>query len=406
MRRYILVALLFTACTKVAPVAPLSPPHTGYDTTQDVRQVLDSVPGFSLFALAVKTAHVDTLLAPGNFYTLFVPTDSAMKAVGLNAQSIPMVPADSLSKWVQYHIAFGNVSGEVLTDAPVSVQLYSIRQDAFPSGFTYNIYQYSLFAKVNNQGILYINGQPEGVGETPTRASNGYLYPIDRVLNAPGQRVFDVIRTRPELSLYYFSLTLLDSMFNATYYGFQPFPDSTLFSQVGYVTYIPGSAGSVLPVLPTVFAPTNQAFAAAGFSTEDDLRQYVYNTQPYQITILIPGEGYQPVVTDFPLDSVLKSHYLYNASQNSFANLLCYNDLVDYPGINNNVLNVCNPYGNFAVAQLVPVPLQFSASASGVLNIRFNPTVPEVQIPYDSTRSFMTLNGLIYESNQLFYPHN
>ena len=85
--RHIPLLLVLSACTKIAPVSSVAPPHTAYDTTRDVRRMLDSVPGFSLFALAVRTAGVDTLLSPGGFYTLFVPTDSAMKAKSQNKTS-------------------------------------------------------------------------------------------------------------------------------------------------------------------------------------------------------------------------------------------------------------------------------------------------------------------------------
>jgi uncharacterized surface protein with fasciclin (FAS1) repeats len=397
--------LLIGACTKVAPVRSLTPPNNNPDTARDVVKVLDSLPGFSLFALAAQRGGVDTLLDPGTFYTLFVPTDSAMQAAGLTAQAIAALPTDSLGKWVQYHIVFGNTSAAALTNAPVSVQLFGIRQDYLytSSNHTYNVFQYSLFVKEN--GVLYINGVASNSGEAVIQAGNGYLYPINRVLQAPTQTVYGLIGSRPELSMYYFAINVIDSVTEAFLGGQVPsYLDSVVFSQLQYVKQAGSQNSNPIAVQPTVFAPTNTAFQQAGFASTDDIRNYVLSAPPANVIINNNSEtAYDG------LDTVLKSHYLYNPAQGSngaaFAPQLCYNDLIGYPGINNNVLNICYPYYPFQMTTIVTFPLQFS-NTGGVLNIQWNPNLPPAQLPYDTSRSLQAMNGMIYETDKLFYPHN
>jgi uncharacterized surface protein with fasciclin (FAS1) repeats len=392
-----LVLLAWAAgCTRVAPVRQLTPPNNNPDTVRDVQHILDSVPGFSLFAMAAERGEVDTLLDPGTFYTLFVPTDSAMQAAGMNAQAITAMPVDSLGKWVQYHITYGNSSTAALTNTPVSAQLFGLRQDYESVGNTYYVFQYSLYVKESN--VLYINGIASNTGDSPIQASNGYLYPVHRVLQAPVQTVFSIIANRPELSMYYFAIQIMDSITQAVNNGsYQPNEDSIVFSNIQYVEAAGGRNPNISPVLPTVFAPTNTAFQQAGFSSTDDIRNYALSALPGYAII-----NNQQVYVYDPLDSVLKSQYLYNAGQvengATFASLLCYNDLAGYSGINNNVLNVNNFLSN-------PFPLQFSGSG-GVLNIKWTPAQPVVSLPYDSSSSFLAVNGVIYECDQLFYPHN
>ena len=100
----LLLFLAIAGCTKVAPLHSLVTPDNTPDTTRDVRKTLDSVPGFHLFALACNRASITNGLDPAGFYTLFIPTDSAMTAAGFTADVISNMPVDSLASLVKYHI--------------------------------------------------------------------------------------------------------------------------------------------------------------------------------------------------------------------------------------------------------------------------------------------------------------
>src|SRR6202012_5509893 len=114
------------SCTKVVNVAPLRVPDNSGDTTHDVRKMLDSVPQFSIFAYACSKAGITSGLQPNAFYTLFVPTDSAMQAAGLSRSGIDQLSADSLAKIIRYHITYGSLADTVLNNALVSVQQFCL----------------------------------------------------------------------------------------------------------------------------------------------------------------------------------------------------------------------------------------------------------------------------------------
>lgn len=440
----LLLFLAIAGCTKVAPLHSLVTPDNVPDTTRDVRKTLDSVPGFHLFALACNRASITNGLDPAGFYTLFIPTDSAMTAAGFTADVISNMPVDSLASLVKYHITYNSVSDTTLIDANVSIQQNCLLETFFygqpgTPAAGYSSYRHSLFVKYYS-GQLNINGWAVNAGERPIQASNGYLYPIHEVLKPPSQRVWDLITTRPELSFYVAAIRFMDSFYTANNYSH--FSDSIPFSQLLFEQVAGAQPGNIPPVQATVLAPTNTAFINAGLTDIPSVCNFILgeihtdtlykdpNGNDYlDILNPIPGPGYQltpnadnSVSNYFPMDSVFKMHYLYNPNQVtsganggsgtlSFSNALCYSDLTGSPSINNGVLNV-NSIISSPISLVQPYLLRFSSGAGGVLNVQWNAGgLNNAIIPKDSSqqarqRNFRALNGVIYESDRLFLTTN
>ncbi len=440
----VLLLLAIAACTKVAPLYSLKTPNNAPDTTRDVRKILDSVPGFHLFAQASDRAAITGALDPAGFYTLFVPTDSAMTAAGYTADLIGTMPVDSLANVVKYYITYNSVSDTTLINTTVSIQQNCLLETLFygqpgtPSA-GYSSYRHSLFVKYYS-GQLNINGWAVNAGEQPVRASNGYLYPIDEVLTPPSQRVWDIITNRPELSFYVAAMRFMDSFYvaNNDYYV----PDSVPFNQVLFEQVAGAQANNTPPVHTTVLAPTNTAFINAGLTDIPSVCHFILgevrtdtlykdpNGNDYlDILNPIPGSGLQltpnaenSVANYFPMDSALKLHYLYNVNQVTsaanggegtlaFTNGLCYSDLTGSPAVNNGVLNV-NTIISSPSSLVQPYLLRFSAGAGGLLPVQWNAAAySNATIGKDSSqqtkkRNFWALNGVIYESDQLFLKTN
>ncbi|MBN9384145.1 MAG: fasciclin domain-containing protein [Chitinophagaceae bacterium] len=420
-------------CTKVVSVSPLRTPDNSGDTTHDVRKMLDSIPQFSLFALACHRASIQDKIKPATFFTLFVPTDSAMKAAGLTQDGINSIPVDSLIKILLYHFTYGVLSDTTLGNALVSVQQNCVLETSLfnpPGAVTpgYSTYRHSLYVK-NYKGRLCINGWAVNNGEAAIKASNGCLYPIHQVLIPPTEKISDVVFGRPEFSYYAAAIMVLDSVYRGLTFNNsdQIYEDTMLFSQLRYEetdiyppTYPPN------PMYPTVFAPTNTAFTRAGFPDIDSIKRWVlskvrvdtirYSPTYYQLSP-VPGNGYHYVNGSWQygfnyatIDSVMKTHYLLTSTQQNgqaFSAVVCYNDLVGNSSFNSGVLNRSSLNGGGAT--IAPYNLKYHTGDDGVLNIQWNAAgTDNAVIPLDKDqterqRSFWTMNGVVYASDQLFY---
>jgi uncharacterized surface protein with fasciclin (FAS1) repeats len=367
---------MLTGCKRTLDAPIPAAPGALWDSSGNIRTMLaNPACSCSLFDQAFLKAGMDSSYL---FYTILVPSDSAMMAAGLTAAVINSLSIDSLHKIVGYHLILGLYGdSSVLDNDTLTALLPSLRRDpsSVPegpgqSGFAPVYYQQNLY--IWNRGALYINGIASGAGR-PVKASNGWIYQINRVIFAPSQSVWSLLQSRPELSLYVAAIRLVDSI-NTYNYVYGQVYDSALFSNV-YHYNVPTYPYPVLTNV-TVLAPTNDAFAQAGFHTVDDLRNLALQSLP-------AGGGFDA------LDSVLKGHYLFEPTYPP----LFYQDFLYSPVINNGIYNT----NNWSV-------LLFSGS-NGTVSVQWNPSVAPALLPAGTT-PLMATNGVIYEIGQLFYPHN
>jgi uncharacterized surface protein with fasciclin (FAS1) repeats len=438
-RQWMLLAalglLIMEGCTKVVSVTPLRTPDNSGDTTRDVRKMLDSVPQFSLFAQACKRAGINDKIKPAAFFTMFVPTDSAMKAAGLTQESIAGITVDSLTKILLYHITYGSISAEALDNALLSIQQNCLLESGFfsPQGTAapgYATYRHSLYVK-NYKGQLNINGWAVNGGEAPIQASNGYLYSIHEVLLPPAEKIADVVYRRPEFTYYAAALRTIDSVYRGLSYNGanQIYEDTVLFSQLRFeeAALYPVNGSPTIPMYATVFAPTNTAFTRAGFPDIDSVKRWVISRvridtiwfdPTYYDFSPVPGNGYHYTPEGYlqygfnyqTIDSVMKMQYMLTTTQlngQALAAVLCYNDFVGTPALNSGMLNRSGLNGGGQ--GITPYSLQYKVNADGVLSIQWNPagtnnaTIPLDKNQMERQRNFWTLNGVVYASDQLFY---
>ncbi|HTJ14266.1 MAG TPA: fasciclin domain-containing protein [Dinghuibacter sp.] len=400
----LLVLALLGSCTKSLD-APLPVAVKGIrDTAANIRNTLRNG-SFSLFYQAVVRANLDSSYS---FYTVFAPSDSAMTAAGLTSSVINSLSLDSLYKLIGYHIYPGLYPDSVLKNDTLTVQLNSLvvttgqAIDYFGqlAAATMNLHLY-----VSQRDVLYVNGLPANKGEAPLEASNGWVYPVNKVLEPPTRSVWSILTSRPELSMYIEASWLIDSMNTA--FNFPEDPDSVLFETLPFIP-IQNYGEPTTTSLVTLLAPTNDAFARAGFNTADDLRQYINGSIPTTRYVSLPAYPYQATLYNYnAMDSVLKLHYLNNPGQS----IAFYQDLLYSPARNDGWMNT-NPFYRQAYRSLtqaypntVPVYSQFSNNG-GTLSVQWNPTVPAVSLPFSPAGVFMGANGVVYEVDQLFYPHN
>lgn len=411
---FFLAGLFFfgaVSCTKVTD-APIRTSHPMTDAAGDLVRALDSS-NCHLFDMAFHRAGMDTVLSALSGYTILAPSDSAMTAAGLTAQVIGTLSTDSVARLVRYHITAGFYNDTTLAAAQANIQVATLRQDIFTDTVKGDVvYQQEVYLR-EYDNALYINGEFAQANAHPVSAFNGYLFTIGRVLRAPGQTLWEIIATDPRLSLYRAALRIDDSLaltYEINYYQYRPqslCSDSILFSTILYSSQANSNLNQ-----PTVFAPTDSAFIAAGFKTVDDIRRYALSAPLADEGISANNQYF--VLADVPMDSILYAHILFsNTDDNPMGYLLLYNDLQSSPLVNHGLVNA-NDYQimrfvNSSLYYFQPYPLFFSVQ-NNVPYIQWNPALPPAPVPPDTDpshpRHYLAMNGALYIIDQLFTSPN
>ncbi|PSL47969.1 putative surface protein with fasciclin (FAS1) repeats [Chitinophaga niastensis] len=379
--------------------------HSAPFKNGDINKALAGEPSLKLFYQAYTRLGLSAWIDSTKGYTIFAPVDSAMKAAGLDENTISSLSIDSLRKLITYHFVAGALDDLAMTSSVLSIRALSFRQDtAFDPYRGHTVYTAPLY--IQEAGQLFLNGFPVRKNAPVIPASNGFIYPITRLLPAlPEQHLYDVIASQPDLSLFKAALILGDSIRGAYLQSLQGVNDSAT-NDVYWLSHpkLTAQGGS----LPTILAPTNAAFNKAGFFTVDDIRKYDLRTPT----------GYDQNAPKFnypPMDSVVKRHMLYNYGlygNKIFNALLLYSDML-HPAINNNIYNIyvgriTGDLGSGDTNMKWLTGLQFSGQ-QGVASVKWNSiivSIPQDTDPAHPVRNFVATNGALYKVDQLFYPNN
>jgi uncharacterized surface protein with fasciclin (FAS1) repeats len=186
---------------------------------KNINEIVNTDTSFSLLKQAVTKAGLGTALSTGNL-TVFAPDNAAFAASGINSASINALPVPVLAELLTYHVLGSKV---VSTAVPVSDSVRALSGDL-------------IFASRNANGV-FVNGIK--VKTADVAASNGVIHVISKVLfPVPSQTIAGIATATPNLSI------LLAAV-----------------SRAGLTGAVSG------PGKYTVFAPTDSAFAAAGYPT-------------------------------------------------------------------------------------------------------------------------------------------
>ena len=204
--------LFFSSCEKDEdkPVA-----------TKDIIQLAQSTSNLSTFVTAVNAAGLTSALKGPGPFTVFAPSNAAFADVDAGTLEALLADPAALADLLKYHVVSGEKMSGDLTSGSVSTLL---------SGKSINV--------MVSGGMITLNSTA-GVETADQDATNGVIHIIDEVLIYPGfevpkKSIYDLAASSPSLSTLQAALDM--------------FPDlvSALDSDGSY----------------TVFAPTNDAFAA------------------------------------------------------------------------------------------------------------------------------------------------
>ena len=220
----------------------MPPPDAEEAPSLDIVETARAADGFDTLVAALEASGLDAVLSdPDGTFTVFAPTDDAFAALGEETIEALLADTDTLSDILLYHVIDGQA-----VDAMTATSL------AGESVATANGASVSLSLR---DGALFID--ESRVVATDIAASNGIIHVIDAVLTPPAEPT-DPVEPPPAET-----------------------PTGTVFDiarEAGFDTLVAAleATGLDSPLAHprdfyTVFAPTDEAFAALGGETVDAL---------------------------------------------------------------------------------------------------------------------------------------
>ncbi len=213
---------IFSSCKKDDDVMPTQP--------NTITDIVSSNNDFTILKAAVIKADLATTLSGPGPFTVFAPNDAAFTSAGISAAAVNLLPADALKNILLYHTIPAKI---MAADVP-----------AGPNAAVATANGDSVYVTKNGNGV-FINGSK--VTTADVSADNGVIHIINGVLIPPAGNIVEVAQS-----------------------------DTTFSYLVAAVIRASQGATNVAQVLSgagpfTVFAPTNDAFRAAGFATLNDI---------------------------------------------------------------------------------------------------------------------------------------
>jgi uncharacterized surface protein with fasciclin (FAS1) repeats len=255
---FVMLGMVLFSCKKSSSSTPSGP--------GTIAAQVAAGSNFTLLYSAVQKAGLASTLSGTGPFTVFAPTDDAFTASGITSSVISSLSAGALDTILLYH----TIAAKILAaDVP-----------AGPNAKVVTASGDSVFVTNNSNGV-FVNGIQ--VTQANILASNGVIHTIGKVLLPPIGNIVQVASA-----------------------------DTTFSFLVAAVVRASSGSTNVAAVLSsggifTVFAPTNNAFRAAGFATIDAINAADPNTLTTILTYhVIPGrvfssdltQGAQPVTVN------------------------------------------------------------------------------------------------------------
>jgi len=239
-----IIAILFFAATLVS-----CEKEEAKQTVPTITAQVVAAPNLSTLESAVVKANLASTLEGAGPFTVFAPTDDAFAASGITAAAINSLTAAQLQSILLYHVIPSKIPAANVPAGP-NAKVVTASGD-------------SVFVTKNASGV-FINGI--NVTQADVEASNGVIHLVSKVILPPAGNIVEVAQSNSNFSF------LVAAVVRA----------STGTTNVAQIL----SSGGPF----TVFAPTNEAFIAAGFANIAAINAANPNTLASILTYhVVPG---------------------------------------------------------------------------------------------------------------------
>ena len=222
----LMVCIIAASCTKSEED---DNNNTTTTTTGSISSQVTKNTSFSTLNLALVKANLTSTLDGAGPFTVFAPTDDAFAASGIDAALLNSLTADQVKSILLYHTIGSKIMS---TDVPVG-----------PNAKVITAGGDSIFVTKNSNGV-FVNGIKVKTPDIP--ASNGVIHTISNVLMPPSGNIVQIASG-----------------------------DTSFSFLVAAVVKASSGSTNIASILSsgmfTIFAPTNNAFRAAGFKSPDDV---------------------------------------------------------------------------------------------------------------------------------------
>lgn len=227
-------------------------------TNTTITDVVSANASYSILKAAVVKAGLTATLSGTGPFTVFAPADDAFTAAGITMNTVNTLSADQLKSILLYHTLAAKVTSSNVPAGP-NAAVATAGSD-------------SIYVTKNSKGA-FVNGVP--VVKADIAASNGVIHSLGSVLMPPAGNIVEVAQA-----------------------------DTTFLYLVAAAVRASQGTTKVAQVLAgagpyTVFAPTNNAFRAAGFATVAAINSADPNTLASILTYhVISGRIFSSDLTD------------------------------------------------------------------------------------------------------------
>ena len=195
-------------------------------TDNTINGIVMSTPDFSTLNAAVKKAGLNATLSGNGPFTVFAPANVAFTASGITSDVLNSLSADEAKNILLYHTLPSKVLSSEVPEGP-NAAVTAANGDV-------------LYVTRNSNGV-FVNGIQ--VTQADVQAKNGVIHVLGKVLMPPSGNIVEMAQA--DTSFSFLVAAVVKANLQGALSGDGPF---------------------------TVFAPTNNAFRAAGFATVDDVK--------------------------------------------------------------------------------------------------------------------------------------
>ena len=316
----IFTSFFLPACSRkdILPADVGEPVPYTPDATRRWQEIMNDAE-FSLFKTAYQRSVVDSRVQATNaaFHTIFMPTNIALENAGWTADKINTATPEVLDSMLAYYIVIGRYTREnIEVPMPKSFPLNTLLIDPTLSGAnTSTPYVYKLYVSTWEDSLM-INGKTVAPLDRSEDALNGQVYKIDKFVSRPTLSLIEYIQSQPRFSM------LLEAI-NASVPHYTYPADYNNPEWVARMT-------NVVQARPTLFLPTNAAFARSGFNTVEDIEKFIERSLPVAAPYYDENLFYRYPYTS--MDSLLRPHGFSVLPGNSiYDNIYFYKDLIKNP---------------------------------------------------------------------------
>ncbi|MCK7554182.1 fasciclin domain-containing protein [Chitinophaga sedimenti] len=286
MKRLIICALalltLAVACKKEEfQQAPYGEKVPFADTAKyDLKVLIGASATHKLFYAAWQRSHADSVLHSRGIagFTVLAPDDAAMRAAGYDEAAIAGAVVTDIDSLVLFHILGVKIDSMAVAPLNMSTGMNTVLTHATLKEYLLNVgssvpgykpLRFRQFLSINN-GRLFLNGKDAGNAQ-PLQATNGTVWPINHVTKKPKEHIIDLLARDPRFSIFYELVRRTNEEW--------PILSEYMYERGYFNPLYPGQYNEIGNDM--FFAPTNEAFANAGFNTFDDLWALNERSMPY-----------------------------------------------------------------------------------------------------------------------------